>query len=349
MSPRTALLALTLLAAAPAARAQVAPLPVPWSSPRARVTQVVGVSEVTLDWGRPGLKDREVWGDPDVVPWGAVWRAGANENTTIAFSHDATVEGRPLARGTYGLHLLPRPEGVTVIFSRNSTSWGSYRYDEAEDALRVEVAWAPAPATEWLDFDFTDLSSTGATCRLLWGERTVPFRIAFDTHAIVLAHARDEYLRGRAGFTWQGWHSAARYCLANGVELEQGLAWAERAVALSASMTTLGTQAGLLEKLGRAQEAAALQERALSLATEAELNALGYQQLNAGRTAEALATFERATRAWPQSWNAWDSLAEACARAGDTARAVELFRKAAELAPDDQQARIAGELRRLGG
>ena len=120
-------------------------------------------------------------------------------------------------------------------------------------------------------------------------------------------------------------------------------------MALSASMTTLGTQAGLLEKLGRAQEAAALQERALSLATEAELNALGYQQLNAGRTAEALATFERATRAWPQSWNAWDSLAEACARAGDTARAVELFRKAAELAPDDQQARIAGELRRLGG
>jgi hypothetical protein len=345
--PRRAALAAALLLPASLAAAQVPRLPTPWASPRARTTQVIGISEVTVDYGRPGVKGRAIWGG--LVPWDSVWRAGANENTTITLSHDARIEGQPLAAGTYGLHLLPRADRVTVIFSRNSASWGSFTYDEAEDALRVDVTPVEAPFTEWLEFGFTDLSSTAATCRLAWDTRAVPFRIAFDTPAIVVANARDSYLRGVAFFSWQGWDNAARYCLNAGVQLEQGLQWAERSVALNANATNLVTQAGLLEKLGRVTEAALLRERAAAMATEADLNAQGYQHLNAGRLPEALAVLERVTQRWPESWNAWDSLAEACAVAGDRPRASELYRKARALAPADQHARIDGELRKLGG
>ena len=345
--PRRAALAAALLLTVSVAAAQVPRLPTPWASPRARVSQVIGVSEVSLDYGRPGVKGRVIWGG--IVPWDAVWRAGANENTTITLSHAARVEGQPLAAGTYGLHMLPRPDRVSVIFSRNSSSWGSFTYDEPEDALRVDVTPVDAPPTEWMEFEFADLSSTAATCRLVWDTRAVPFRIEFDTPALVVAYARDNYLRGVAFFSWQGWDNAARYCLAAGVQLEQGLQWAERSVALNANATNLTTQAGLLEKLGRVTEAALLRDRAAGMATETELNVQGYQHLNAGRTAEALAVFERVTQRWPDSWNAWDSLAEGCVAAGDTARALEMYRKARALAPEDQHVRIDGELRKLGG
>jgi tetratricopeptide (TPR) repeat protein len=312
----------------PAAAAQEA-LRTPWASPRAQVSQEVGISTVTIDYGRPAVKGRAIWGG--LVPWGKVWRAGANENTTFTLTDDANIEGHPLAAGVYGLHLLPREQGVTLIFSNNSTSWGSFTYDETEDALRVEVKAVEAPMAEWLSYEFDELTSTSALCRLHWEKRAVPFHITFDTPTIVLANARDSYLRDRPGFSAGGWANAASYCLQSGVDLEEGLSWAERAVSMESSFSNLNLQAALLDKLGRATEAVALRAKALPLATEVELNALGYQQLQAGQLDAAIATFETNSKQHPESWNAWDSLGEGLQTKGDKVRAREAYGKALTL------------------
>jgi tetratricopeptide (TPR) repeat protein len=339
--------ALVLLASLAVPAAAQERLPTPWASPASTVSQTVGVTEITVTAGRPAVKGRTIWGD--VVPYGEVWRAGANENTTVCFEHDVTIEGQALAAGTYGVHVIPEQDRWTVIFSRNATSWGSYSYDAKEDALRVEVTPAAAPFTEWLTWEFDDLATGSATLRLRWEKLAVNLKLSVDTPAIVLDHARNVYLRGIPGFLWEGWNSAAAYCLANKVNLEEGLAWAQRSVGLQANFTNLWTQGGLLAALGRTDEAARVKDKAMALAGEAELNALGYQFLQTGKLEDALAIFRRNAELHADSWNVHDSLAEAYAVKGEKALAIENYGKALSMTQDPtQKQRIEGELKKLG-
>ena len=180
-----ALLALTPALAGPA-DAQI--LPFPEVSPHAVVSDTLGLTEVTIDYHRPGVKGREIWGG--LVPWNAVWRAGANENTVITFSHPVQIEGHDLAAGSYGLHMIPTEDDWTVIFSRNHSSWGSFSYDQEEDALRVTVTPKPGPFEEWLRYGFSDLTDHSATAYLAWEKLQVPFAITTDTPAIMIQTAR---------------------------------------------------------------------------------------------------------------------------------------------------------------
>ena len=344
--PALPALAGALLLAAPPLAAQSRPRQA-WASPRAQVSQVIGLSTVSLDYGRPAVKGRTIFGGLEA--WGEVWRAGANENTTVTFSDGVSVEGHPLAAGTYGVHMIPNPDRFTVIFNRNAHGWGSYAYDAAEDALRVDVTPATGPHQEWLAWEFTDLAAGHATLQLRWGETVVPVRLEVDTQAVTLAYLKGDYLRGVDQFFWQGWNNAANWCLQNGYALDQGWAWAQRSTALGANFTNLWTASRLAEALGKAGEVESLRARAMAAATEPELNAAGYQLLQAGRLDEAVALFRANAGNHPGSWNAWDSLAEALAAKGDTAGAVQHYRKALELADDEtQKVRIRGELDRLG-
>jgi hypothetical protein len=161
------------------------------ASLRASATQRIGVdTDITIDYSRPGVKGRNVWGD--LVPFGLApgneyskgnpypWRAGANENTTIEFSTDVLIEGEKIAAGKYGLHMIPSEEDWIVIFSFRNSDWGSYSYDPAEDALRVTVTPEKAAYQEWLLFNFDDLSSTSATAYLHWYKLKVPFKISIE-------------------------------------------------------------------------------------------------------------------------------------------------------------------------
>jgi hypothetical protein len=152
------------------------------------VTQRLGTDgDITIDYSRPGVKGRKIWGD--LVPYGLApgtkyskdkpypWRAGANENTTIEFKKNVLVEGKPLPAGKYGLHMIPSEKDWIIIFSKNSTAWGSYTYDQAEDALRVTVTPVKAPHQEWLEYGFDDLAGTSATAYLRWEQLKVPFKI----------------------------------------------------------------------------------------------------------------------------------------------------------------------------
>jgi len=160
----------------------------PRKSLKASVTQRIGVdADITIDYSRPGVKGRKIWGD--VVPYGFApgieysdnkpfpWRAGADENTTFETTKDLLVEGKKLAAGKYGVHMIPSETDWIIIFSENDSSWGSYKYNKAEDALRINVVPVKAPNKEWLMFGFDNLAGTSATAFLHWEKLKVPFKI----------------------------------------------------------------------------------------------------------------------------------------------------------------------------
>jgi hypothetical protein len=160
--------------------AQSLVLDLPLRSQYAEVTQRIGVSTITIKYSRPLVNERKIW--DGLVPYGKVWRTGANTNTRISFSDPVTIEGKPLDRGTYGLHTIPNAGEWTIIFSKNSTSWGSFTYDQMEDALRVNVKSKPAVSHNALTFEFDELQPESAVVALKWEKIEVPFKVAVDVH-----------------------------------------------------------------------------------------------------------------------------------------------------------------------
>ena len=152
---------------------QATELNLPTLSQRGVVTQRIGLTEITIVYHAPLAGGRALFGT--TVPYGQVWRAGANENTTISFTDDVTVEGHLLPAGTYGLHMIPNADQWTIIFSKNSTSWGSFSYDEKEDALRVNVKPGAGESREALAYTFDDMKPDSTTVALRWGKVAVPF------------------------------------------------------------------------------------------------------------------------------------------------------------------------------
>jgi tetratricopeptide (TPR) repeat protein len=311
----------------------------PLSSQKASVSQTVGISEIQVNYHRPGVKGRVIWGV--LVPYGEVWRAGANENTTVSFSTPASVGGKALAAGTYGLHMIPTKEEWTIIFSRNGTSWGSYFYKESEDALRIRVQPQPGQLQEWLEYSFSDVTDSTAVLTLSWERLRIPIPLKFDTRTLVVANARDSYLRGLAGFSWQGFNQAALYCAHNDIEFGQALEWIDQSIKLNENFNNLWTKASLLEKMGKNSEVAPLREHAMKLATEADINTLGYAYLNSNKIQEAVELFKKNVKAHPDSWNAYDSLGEGLEKSGDTKAAISNYEKALKLVGDERnKARI---------
>jgi tetratricopeptide (TPR) repeat protein len=318
----------------------------PLVSQKQVLIQTIGMTKITLEYHRPLVKERKLWGG--LVPYSQVWRAGANDNTTISFEHPVKIEGKELAAGTYGLHMIPGESSWQVIFSKNYTSWGSFSYDEEEDALRVEVKPAEAPFQEILRYDFDNLELDGGTIAVHWGDLKVPFQVEVDTQAQVLAKLRND-LRSLPGFSWIGLNSAAAYCLQNKINQVEALEWADRALAQQENFNTLQTKAGLLEQTGKAEEAVALLDKAMGLATEGQVNALGYQFLQRGLAEKAMEAFTKNVQDHPDSWNTYDSLGEAQAGQGMKKEAIANYEKAFEMAPEAQKARISSALEALVG
>ncbi len=316
-------------------------------SPAAVVSQTIGITKVTVDYHRPGVKGRPVWGK--LVPFGEVWRAGANENTTISFSDPVMIEGKALPSGTYGLHMIPTEGEWTVIVSRNATSWGSYFYDKAEDVFRVPVKPRITDQQEWLSYEFTDLTDSSAVLLLRWEKLAIPVTVTVDTRSVILAHVKNEHLRGMAGFTWQGFNQAAAFCLANNINLDEAMRWADQSIAINPNFNNLRVKAGLLEKAGKKQEADALREQSMKFATEADINTLGYQYMNAGKMKEALEAFKKNVKDHPDSWNVYDSLAEAYEKSGEKKLAMENYSQALKRVQDAaNKKRITETLAKLG-
>jgi tetratricopeptide (TPR) repeat protein len=223
----------------------------PLASPKAKVMQTVGLTDVAVVYHRPAVKDREIWGK--LVPLGQTWRAGANDNTVIKFSKDVSINGEPLAAGKYGFHIIPFDDKATLIFSNNSTSWGSYSYNKAEDALRVDIQPQKADHFhEYLTYSFEPKGMDSAVCALQWGNQKFAFTIETNVQETVLASLRNE-LRSKAGWTWSGWNEAANFCLQNDVNHKEALSWATRSVFMSPNPANLMTKARLTAKVKGAE------------------------------------------------------------------------------------------------
>lgn len=224
----------------------------PLKSQKAITGQTIGLTDIAVTYHRPAVKEREVWGN--LVPKNAVWRAGANENTVISFSKNVMIEGKKLQAGTYGFHLLPSADKWEVIFSNNSTSWGSYSYNEAEDALRVSVTPSKSDHFyELLTFTFDEIEDNTGMCALQWADKKIAFKVESDVHTAVLASLRNE-LRDKAGWTWVGWNEAANYCLKNNVNQKEALGWSTRSVFMNPNTQNMVTKAKLVAKVKGASE-----------------------------------------------------------------------------------------------
>jgi hypothetical protein len=332
-----------------AAHAQGLITPPDGGNKKASVSERIGITDVTIHYDRPAVKGREgkIWGQ--LVQYGfndegfgtskaAPWRAGANENTTISFSTDVTVEGKPLAAGTYALFMAMSEGGATVIFSNNSTSWGSFFYKPEEDALRVDVKTIPQPvSTERLKFEFMDQTDNSATVNLLWEKLRIPFKVQVDYEKTQLESFRRE-LRTDKGFRWEAWLEAVDFCLQRNTNLDEALQWSDYAINAvfvgQKNFRTLSTKANVLAKLGRNAEAEQLMKDALPLATMQELHNYGRRLLREKKPAEALEVFKMNGQKNPNIFTTNMGLMRGYSANGDFKNALKYAKAALPQAPD---------------
>ena len=321
------------LASAAVALAQP-PLTLPQPSQAASAGQRVGLTDITVTYHRPAVNKREIWGK--LVPYGQVWRAGANENTVITFSTPVSIGGHALPAGSYGLHMIPAEREWTVIFNRESKAWGSFFYDQADDAARVTVTPSAAPFEEHLAYTFDDVTDKSAVATLHWEKLAVPIRIDVDTSAVVVASLHSE-LRGLQGFSSQRLAQAADWCATNNVNLDEAGKWADQAVAQQENFQTLRAKAAVAERKGDVAAASDLRAKSMTVASEADINNYGYQLLGSGKVDQAIAAFRDNIKRHPDSWNTYDSLGEGLSVKGAKAEAAENYRKALEMTKDPKQ------------
>ncbi len=350
-------LTIALALASPAAAERLAGPP-SGGNQKASVSQWIGPVEVNVTYNSPKVvapdgTDRrgKIWGG--LVPYGmskddfgtcgeeCPWRAGANENTVFRVSHDVKVEGQPLAAGAYGLFMVPGPEEFTVVFSRNSTSWGHYFYDAKEDALRVKVKPRKAPYTHWMTFEFVERKPSEATVVLRWDELEVPVRVEVpDVDGLYLAEIRNQ-LRNATGFEWQAWEQAAQFCLQRKRNLPEALKWAEHAATPGftgiESFRTLSTLSQAQAANGMEDAAKATMQKAMAhpTATAVDLHMYGRQLQGQKRSDEAVAVFLLNAKKHPDVWPVNVGLARAYSAQGKLKEALAAAKKALAQAPDD--------------
>ena len=318
----------------------------PRGSQHATVSQRIGVSDVSISYSRPSVNNREIWGK--LVPYGlnnlgfgtstaAPWRAGADENTTITLTHDAQINGKALAAGTYGFHIIVNNESTaTLIFSKDTQHWGSFFYEPSHDALRVDITTQTVPHREQLTYEFIDVKPNSATVQLVWEKRAFPFTVAFDVTTLVLNDFKEKS-KGQTGFQRQNWEQAAAYALNNGGDLNEALAWIDGAIAgnfySQKTFNNLAIKAQILNKMGDTAAYATIMDEASGLANANQLNALGYQMLGSKDYTRALTYFEKAAKLDPNNPNVYDSLGECYKTMGDKKNAIKYFKKSLAMNP----------------
>jgi hypothetical protein len=319
-------------------------LNIPRVSQRGAVSQRIGLSDITITYHRPAVGGREIWGK--TVPYGKVWRAGANENTTITFSDDVSVEGKPLAAGTYGLHTIPDKDQWTIIFSKNATSWGSFSYDEKEDALRVTVKPRSAEAFEQLTYEFEDVKPDSAAATLRWEKLAVPFRITVDVKAVVLKSVKNE-LRNVGGFTWAGYDEAAQWCLDNNYNLEEALKWEETSIQNEDRFENWETKSRILDAMGKKDEAPKALSAALDKANALQLYSYARGLQRSGNAKRAFELYPMVPKKDSNNWIGHLALARISSNTGDFPTAAKEMTQAISGAPDATKPFLQPLLKRL--
>lgn len=316
---------------------------------KASVSEQIGIVKIEINYGRPGVKGREGkiyntsvahYGFVDQghgTSYSAPWRAGANENTTISFSHPVKIEGKDLPAGTYGFFIALGETEDLLIFNKFSKSWGSFYYEEKDDALRVPVKHqALDKSVEWLKYEFLDQADSSAVIAMSWEKRMIPFKVTVERKALQLASFKNDFRLTRSP---NDFVVAANWCLENDYAIEQALAWIDRGTYFrimgQKNFRTLSTRALVLTRLNRLDEAKKMMDEALPLGTIQEVHFYGRQLLSESRTDEAFKIFKMNYDRSPKEYTTNIGMARAYSAKSDYKKALTHLKAALPVAPDD--------------
>ena len=316
---------------------------------KASVSEQVGIVKIEIKYSRPGVKGREgkIWNTPVAhygfvdqghgTSYAAPWRAGANENTTMSFSHPVRIEGRELPAGNYGFFIALGENESTLIFSKINTSWGSFYYDSTQDALRVKVKnGALEKSVEWLKYEFTNQEDSAVTVSMSWEKRTIPFKVDINRKALQMAAFVNDFRTTRPYYDFI---SAANWCIRNNYGLEQALQWMDRAISFrimgEKNFRSLSTKANVLMKMNRIDEAKKLMEEAMPLGTMADVHFYGRQLLGMKKVDEALKVFQANHNKYPKEYMTHIGMGRAYSAKADYKKALVHMQTALTLAPDE--------------
>jgi Protein of unknown function (DUF2911) len=289
-------LSLLILTAAPVSVLGQTGVRTPRPSQKATVMQTIGVTDVTITYSRPGVKGRKIWGDPPaelaagtatlddqnkrpkdmvIVPYGHVWRTGANEATQFVVTDDVMINGQKLPAGSYSLHTIPGKDEWTIVFNGTANQWGSFNYDEKKDALRVRTKpeWV-SDHQEWLMFSFDPVTDNSAQVNIRWEKVKVPFTVVVpDVKAVTLTKLRAAVAAAKPD-DWRTPLQAANYVFLSEDKMDptEAIGWLEQSIKIKETFGNLYSKARLLAGQGKTQEAIAVGEKALVLGKEAKSN-----------------------------------------------------------------------------
>jgi tetratricopeptide (TPR) repeat protein len=328
----------------------------------ASVSEQIGIVKIEINYSRPGVKGREgkIYNTP-IAFYGFVdqghgtstsspWRAGANENTTISFSHPVKIEGKDLPAGKYGFFIALGETESTLIFSKVNNSWGSFYYDANEDALRVVIKNQNLEkSVEWLKYEFTDETDNSATIVMSWEKKAFPFKVEADTKKLQFEAFKSDYRTTRPYYDFL---SGIYWCIRNDYELEQALAWADRAayfrVMGEKNFRTLSAKAAVLTKMNRMDEANKLMEEALPMGTMQDVHFHGRNLLNQNQAKEAFKVFKMNFDKYPKEYTTNVGMGRAYSALGEYKKAIPFLKTASKVAPDEtNRARVDSMIKTL--
>ena len=321
-------------------------LPPSGNNQRGEVTQYLGLVKVTINYSSPDVGGREIWGK--LVPYGLTpfgfgksneqnpspWRAGANENTVITFSHDVQVEGKSIKAGSYGLHMIAGAEEWVVIFSTNTGAWGSFSYTPTEDVLRVNVKSVACEHNEFLTYEFTDRLQNSATARMKWEKLSVPFKITVPNgDDLYVAKLREEYTSSK-GFNWLNVVSAINWFANKKINLDEALTWAQSSIDRNIKFFPVyASKANVLNAMDKKADADATMKEAINLpdATANQIVNYGRTLITQKREKDALPVMETAFKRFPTNVAALTGMARAYSANGDSKKALKSLQDALKL------------------
>ena len=319
-------------------------LPPSGNNQKSEVSQHLGLVKVTIAYSSPDVAGREIWGK--LVPYGlnnlnfgkstdqnpSPWRAGANENTTITFSHDVQVEGKPIKAGTYGLHMIPGQEDWAIIFSSSTGAWGSFSYVPSEEVLRVSVKAVACEFNEFLTYEFSDRLQNSAIAKLKWEKLSVPFKIAVPNgDDLYVQKLREEFTGIKAFQNWINGVAAINFCANKKINLDEALGWAQNYIDRNIKYFPIYQAKGnVLAAMDKKAEADAVMKEAINLpdATAAQLVAYGRSLIAQKREKEAMPVFESAYKRFPTVPVALTGMARGWSANGDNKKAIKFMQDA---------------------
>jgi hypothetical protein len=316
---------------------------------KASVSEQIGIVKIAISYSRPGVKGREgkIWNTP-VAHYGfadqghgtstaAPWRAGANENTTMSFSHPVKIEGKDLPAGTYGFFISLGEDESTLIFSKVSNSWGSFYYDPAEDALRVVVKNQTLDkSVEWLKYEFVNQEDDAVTIAMSWEKRMIAFKVQADRKALQVAAFKSDLRTTRPYYDFI---QAANWCVQNNYELEQALAWMDRAIYFRVmgekNFRSLSTKAAVLMKMERIEDAKKVMAEAVPLGTVTDVHYYGRTLQGMKQVDEAIKVYKANYEKFPNEFTTNVGMGRAYSAMGNYKKALTYMKSALPQAPNE--------------